>query len=400
MKNKDKRARTLTAVVLAAVLMAAPAFSAFAAGTVVVGGGSGMSSSSFGPGAGSSIDAGGAGVDITGWEYYQPNIPGRVDYFDQAISDPIVQVVEKYSYDQMASDLNALQRRYGDRIHVNVIGTSLDGRNIYEAILGNTDAPHHVLIQGGSHAREYMTPLLMMKQLEYGLAFYDSVSFDGIPLTELLSQVAVHFVPMVNPDGISISQGGEGTIRSQSLRNTMRDCYNYDVSAGRTGLPYETYLIYWKANARGVDINQNFPADWDQVTGATQPSYATYRGDSALSEPESQALANLANSRSWDLSVSYHSMGNLIYWDYPGNRVHDKSYDFAQYAVANTGYTIAGSSGHGGFKDWTQIKDNPIPGVTIEVGSVDCPMPLSQWPEVWSRNKMIWALAAEYAYRH
>ena len=48
----------------------------------------------------------------------------------------------------------------------------------------------------------------------------------------------------------------------------------------------------------------------------------------------------------------------------------------------------------------TQIKDDPIPGVTIETGSVACPLPVSQYVDIWSRNKMVWALVAKYAMEH
>lgn len=119
-----------------------------------------------------------------------------------------------------------------------------------------------------------------------------------------------------------------------------------------------------------------------------------------MSEPETQALAKLVNSRKWSATVSYHSMGNVIYWDYEGNRVRQASGELTALIEASTGYRASGSSGYGGFKDWTQIKEDPIPGVTIETGSVACPLPLSQFDDIWSRNKMVWVLVARYAMEH
>ena len=78
----------------------------------------------------------------------------------------IVRPVEKYSYMEMEQDIRELQAKYGGRMTVNVIGTSADGRNIYEIIVGNVNSGRHVMIQGAIHGREYMTPLLVMKQLE------------------------------------------------------------------------------------------------------------------------------------------------------------------------------------------------------------------------------------------
>lgn len=353
--------------------------------------GPGMSSSnSVGPGIGGMLP------QVT----ESTNTTDGTNAFAGTVTDPIVKVADKYTYDQMSQDIQKLSARYGSHMKVNVIGTSLDGRNLYEIVVGNQNAPKHILIHAGIHAREYMTPLLVMKQLEYGLAFYDSGNYNGTPLSQLFNQVAIHYVPMVNPDGISISQFGESGIRSATLRQQIRECYENDKALGRTSATYERYLLYWKADARGTDLNQNFPADWDQVSSSPKPSYGTYKGTSSLSEPESQALANLAMSRNWALTISYHSMGNLIYWDYAGNKVKETSKALADLMASKTGYRLGGSSGHGGFKDWVQIKDSPIPSVTIEVGSVTCPMPVSEFPAVWQHNKEVWVSAMEFAIQH
>lgn len=329
-----------------------------------------------------------------------PEIPGRVDYFADHVPSPTVNVVEKYSYDQMARDIQRLSERYGNKMQTNVIGTSLDSRNIYEIVLGNPNADKHILIHAGIHAREYMTPLLVMKQLEYGLEFYERGSYEGQPLSNILDKVAIHYVPMVNPDGITLTQFGVNAIRSEELRQSVQQCYQNDLSLGRTGAAFETYLLYWKANARGVDLNHNFPANWELVNSPALPSYATFKGETALSEPESQALVNLTNSRSWAATISYHSMGEVIYWDYGGNQRQAESRALVDLVAASTGYRPSGSSGHGGYKDWTQIKDDPIPGLTIETGSVACPLPLSQYERIWYQNKMVWAAVAKYAMEH
>lgn len=384
---KHKR---LMSGVLAVVMMAAGSLTALADSPVVGPGVGGPSTMTSGPG------MTGPGEETSAI----PEIPGRVDYFAEEVPRPIVAAVERYSYDQMVKDLESLQSRYGANMRTNVIGTSLDGRNLYEVILGNPDAEKHILIHAGIHAREYMTPLLVMKQLEYGLEFYERGSYEGQPLSNTLHHVAVHFVPMANPDGLMLSEFGISAIRSEELRQAIQNCYATDMAQGRTAAAFDRYLMYWKANARGVDLNQNFPANWEQVVTCPNPSYATYRGESALSEPESQALANLVNSRTWAATISYHSMGNIIYWDYAGNQQFERSKELAELVAMNTGYRPAGASGNGGFKDWTQIKENPIAGLTIETGSVACPLPLSEYEKIWYQNKMVWAAVAKYVMEH
>lgn len=313
----------------------------------------------------------------------------------------VVTVTDRYSYDDMVQDIQLLQQNYQGKFRANVVGTSHDGRNIYELIVGNENAPRHILIQGGIHAREYMTPLLMMRQIETALANYDSGVYDGMSLSDMFNQVALHFIPMSNPDGIALSEFGLGAIRSETLKQAVLTCYAQDTAQGRTSQPMDLYLQRWKANAAGVDLNQNFPANWENIqTTATSISYTGYKGAAPLSEPESQTLAAMADRYPWSATISYHSMGNIIYWDTSINKARDASLALARTVSSVTGYPLDGSDGRGGFKDWMQSKENPVPGITIEVGSVTCPMPVSEYWPVWSRNKAVWVQAMAYVIKN
>ncbi len=341
----------------------------------------------------------GPGVNLEGEKEQQAQ--SGSDYTSMTVENPVVQPVEKYSYEQMKTDLEALQKRYGTaHMKVNTIGTSADGRNIYEIVVGNQSAGRHVLIQGAMHAREYMNPLLIMKQVEDALAFYDTGSYNGRKLSDLLNQVAVHFVPMTNPDGVALSQFGLEAIGSADLKERIQSCYASDLAAGRTTLDFDTYLTRWKANARGVDLNYNFDARWSSLSdGWMLPSYTAYKGIGPVSEPETQALVNLMNNGlTWKGAISYHSMGNVIYWDIEGNKEKAKSQHLAQLVSAATGgYQMLYSGGGGGFKDWLQLKDNAVPNVTVETGKAECPMPLSEFENVWKENRSGWALLADFA---
>ncbi|MDO5416102.1 MAG: M14 family zinc carboxypeptidase [Lachnospiraceae bacterium] len=315
-------------------------------------------------------------------------------------NDPIVVTTEKYSYDQMVNDMNRLKQRYGNRIRVNGIGTSLDGRTIFDCIVGNPSASKHILVQGGIHGREYLNPMLIMQQMEMALANYDSGSIKGQSLSGLFQQVAIHFVPMSNPDGVSISQFGFEGIRSQELKDIISTSYVMDTAAGRTTADLGTYLSKWKANGRGVDLNLNFDALWNDVYTAEFPSYSGYKGTAPGSEPEAQALMNLYNNPSypWKAVVNYHSMGDVIYWDILGNKVQPESSELANLMSAVTGgYRILPSEGGGGFKDWIQLGGRPVPSVTLETGKVACPIPLSEYGTIWSQNRITWAVAMEWA---
>lgn len=321
----------------------------------------------------------------------------NIQIFD-VTDNPIVQTVEKYSYDQMVQDITLLKQRYSNYMQVNTIGTSLDGRAMYDCIIGNPAAPRHILIQGGIHGREYLNPMLMMQQMEMALANYSTGSFHNMPLSDMFSQVAVHFVPMTNPDGITISQFGTDGIRSQQLKDAIGTCYVMDTAAGRTTADPGTYLSRWKANAQGVDLNLNFDALWSDVYSTEFPSYSGYKGTAPGTEPETQAMMNLYNSQyPWKAVIHYHSMGDVIYWDILGNKVQEESSQLAHLMSAVTGgYSILPSEGGGGYKDWIQLSSNPVPSVTLETGKISCPMPLSEYAAIWTQNRLTWAYAMEW----
>ena len=322
-------------------------------------------------------------------------------FYNQTLSDPIVKPVDKYSYGQMEQDIYLLTQRYPGRISLNVIGQSADGRNIYDVVVGNPQASKKILIQGAIHAREYIVVPLIMQQIEYLLAGYDSGTYQNQPLSSILNQVAIHFVPMANPDGVMLSQFGESGINSEQLRQTIQAAYALDTAEGRTSLDYDQYLTRWKANARGVDLNYNFDAQWDDINPElTHASSNGYKGTNPLSEPEAQALAGLVQSNSFSAVISYHAMGRVIYWDTEGNQKAAESYDMAlNVSAATGGYSVLSSKGVGGLKDWVQ-GSLAIPGVTIEVGRSTCPVAFSEYPAIWEQNKAVPALLASYVLTH
>ena len=130
--------------------------------------------------------------------------------------------------------------------------------------------------------REYINPYLVMEQLEQMLECYECGSFHGRSYRELLDGVAVHIVPMVNPDGIAVSQFGEGGLRSPELVQVLQACYAYDTASGRTKSSYAGYLARWKANAHGTDLNKNFITGFGSDAKTLLPSYAGYPGAAPL----------------------------------------------------------------------------------------------------------------------
>ena len=323
---------------------------------------------------------------------------GTVNFTAMEVPDPIVKVPDMYTYDFMVHDIEELRKAYPEHMTVRSIGQSHDGREIYEVMIGNRNARNHVLIPAAIHGREYITTNLVMKQIEYALCYYDTGGWDGKLLSDMFEETCLHFVPMADPDGVSISQFGLEGIRSEELRKGIEECYANDVAAGKTSDTFENYLKRWKANARGVNLNQNFNANWETGKGsATAPSYSYYGGPYPESENETKALASLFKCRSYKAVINYHSMGEVIYWDLDGNKVREKSRFLANNVSALTGYTLLYSGEGAGFKDYVQLFGTGTPAVTVEVGKGTAPVPSSQMSEIWAENKFVWLYAMKYA---
>ncbi|MCR4597012.1 MAG: hypothetical protein K5673_09540 [Lachnospiraceae bacterium] len=337
-----------------------------------------------------------------------------------------------YTYDDMVEDLKKLASDYPDRLSYEVIGKSVDGRDIYAVTLGNPDAEGHVMGQATIHGREYMNTQLMMRLIEYYCYYYDDGTYSDVTYRDLFEKTAFHIVPMANPDGVTISQFGVDGLNDTSLIQGLMDSYDMDkpnlcyeqnsngdynwadhykepdfdleTSDNPTEITFEEYLTQWKANAHGVDLNNNFDAGWDGIELKTWRSYGSFKGDSAVSEPETQALVDYAGRYDYLCFMSYHSMGQLIYYDVNGNTAENSARslelaetfeDHIKYKPVNTnkGYNV----NLGGFGDWIQLSLNK-PSVTIESGKKPCPLDISEFTAIWLRHRESWAMLAHKFY--
>jgi g-D-glutamyl-meso-diaminopimelate peptidase len=187
---------------------------------------------------------------------------------------------------------------------------------------------------------------------------------------------------MVNPDGVNlVLQGPPTTIRNEIL--TINE--GSDEFTG------------WKANLRGVDLNNQYPANWHVEKKRKEPKSPASRdfpGEEPLSEPEAIALAELAKTRQFDRVIAFHSQGKEFYWGYEGLEPIE-SREIALEFEKLSGYkAIQNVDSHAGYKDWF-IQTFRKPGFTIEVGKGINPLPLSQFDEIYEEVLGIF-LAALY----
>ena len=293
--------------------------------------------------------------------------------------------VGTYTYDQMQVDLNILKANY-PQMQMDVLGTTADQRQLYHVIVGNPAAPHQILVHGGIHAREYIGSQVVMREIVALLEMQqNNWLYHGQSIAALLQNTCIHFVPMVNPDGITLVQGGVDALNTDAAKTMVMN-----IAAQDKATNLAAYLRKWKNNISGVNLNRNFDAFWQEATPkVNHPSNMFYKGTGPESEIESKVLANLCRQIMPDYTISYHTQGRVIYWYFgeTGNYKAGGQY-LAQVVHQNTGYEISNTwsqNDAAGFKDWA-VQKLDIPSVTIELGRGTSPVEESQINQMWTEN--------------
>lgn len=293
--------------------------------------------------------------------------------------------VGTYTYQEMQVDLNSLKATY-PQMQMDVLGNTIDGRQLYHVVVGNPSAPHKILVHGGIHAREYISSQVVMREIVALLEMQqNNWLYHGQSVATLLQNTCIHFVPMVNPDGITLVQGGIDALNTQAAKTMVMS-----MAAQDQVTDLATYLRKWKNNINGVNLNRNFDAFWQEATPKVDhPSNMFYKGTGPESEAESKALANLCRQLMPDYTISYHTQGRVIYWYFgeTGNYKAKGQY-LANVVHQNTGYTISDTwsqTDAAGFKDWA-VQKLDIPSVTIELGRGTSPVDESQISQMWTEN--------------
>ncbi|WP_088072620.1 M14 family metallopeptidase [Gottfriedia luciferensis] len=327
-------------------------------------------------------------IDSIYYSYYVVKIGGTTGLIPQSdISLKTYNYVDPngdYSYDELSADLQELNAWYPSFTKVEIIGKSVDGRNLYAFKLGTGKS--EIFINGSHHAREHMTTNVIMEMLDqYASAYEKNTKINGFDVRKTLSQTSIYFVPMVNPDGVMLVQKGASSAKNPSqVIKLNKGSKNFKA---------------WKANVRGVDLNRQYPAGWNTLSGnKLQPGPDNHKGKKPLSEPEVKALYDFTNRHNFKNTVSYHSSGNIIFWHYnqTGSQMtRDKA--IATKLSKQTGYSLVPpkKGGGGGYKDW-YVLAKKRPGFTIEISPYvgNRPVPNSYFSSIMKKNLPIGLILA------
>ena len=183
---------------------------------------------------------------------------------------------------------DAAERRPGV-VRAEPIGVSGGGHTLWAVHVAAPDAPvtREVLVVAGLHALEWIGS-------DVAMALIDEFAARPIP------GVSLTVVPFANPDGrLRVEADLDAGIRDRYRRGTRR----------------------------GGDLNRDGPSNreakaaWRHLLPAR---YSTSPGP--LSQPETQAIAALAERRSYDAVASLHAFGGYLYHPWAGRWKHPENW--------------------------------------------------------------------------
>ena len=274
-------------------------------------------------------------------------------------------VAKEYDYYERKRVINTLCEKYKFLKH-SIIGKSCSGKGIDILKIGSGE--NYAILVAGVHGSERITStLLLMFVEELCCAIKRGTYMGEIDVFKALRGRGVIFLPCLNPDGCDISLLGKKACgeNAPKIESLCRGDFEH-----------------WNANLRGVDLNHNFDAGWEELhkmereLGIIGPAPTRFGGYKPHSEPETVALAELCMRENIRSTMALHSQGEVIYWDY-GTKTPAKSRKMAEILATSSGYAldvpISIATG-GGFKDWF-IDKFRRPGFTVEVGVGKNPLP-------------------------
>ncbi|MCY7486829.1 M14 family metallopeptidase [Paenibacillus alvei] len=297
-------------------------------------------------------------------------IPGQLMLIPFEYSTQWERKTAEYGYAQMMRDIGQLQNSHSF-IRVEQIGNSVMGKPIPAIIIGKGTVPVHA--NGSVHANEWITSALLMQFVEdYARAYDSGEAWNGWDALAAFERTTLWMVPMSNPDGVELVQ--EGISPEHPLYASIMEWNQGSRKFQR-----------WKANIRGIDLNDQFPAYWEEEQarrGVYAPAPLNYGGTRPLTEPEAIALAELSERIPFEMALSFHTQGQEIYWNYRDYEPDDAC-SWAERFQRASGYRAVKLSGSdAGYKDWF-IQRYRKPGFTIEVGNGVSPLPLDDFDAMY-----------------
>lgn len=208
------------------------------------------------------------------------------EMMDQAMKDTVPTAdpfFSKYQrYDDIKAKVQQIASSFPGAVFIPSIGQTVEKRDIFGISLGGGTTPvATIYLQGGIHAREWISPATTMFILNSLTTSEDAKA--------LLEKLQVVVVPLLNADGYEFSHTNDRMWRKNRVVNSGSSCM-------------------------GVDLNRNWGDHWGGPGSGATPCTETYRGTKAFSELESAAVRDFWAAKQTPPAafIDFHSYGQLM----------------------------------------------------------------------------------------
>ncbi|XP_011690613.1 PREDICTED: zinc carboxypeptidase isoform X2 [Wasmannia auropunctata] len=196
-----------------------------------------------------------------------------------------------HTLEEIYKNLDDLAKQYPDKIQVIVGGRSYEGRQIKGVKVSFKSNNPGIFIEGGIHAREWISPATVMYIL------HQLLTSEDLDVRDLAESHDWYIFPSFNPDGYAYTH-----TRNRLWRKTRK--------------PYGLCV--------GADANRNWSYKWVSKGFTAFPCSEIYAGSKPFSEIETKSMSEYIKSISdkFYAYISFHSYSQLLMYPYGYTKEH------------------------------------------------------------------------------
>ncbi|XP_043285895.1 zinc carboxypeptidase-like [Venturia canescens] len=207
-----------------------------------------------------------------------------------------------HTLEEINAYLHKVAEDHPDKVEVVYAGKTYEKRDIVGVKVSFKQNNPGVFIEGGIHAREWISPATVTYLLN------ELLTSQNPEIRQMAESNDWYIFPVLNPDGFVYTHTKNRLWRKS--RQPFRVC-------------------------NGVDLNRNWGYKWMHGGASSNPCSETYAGTSAFSSVETATMSKYITSVSDKIYafISFHSYSQLLLFPYGHTREHLDNYD-EMYGVA------------------------------------------------------------------
>lgn len=201
-----------------------------------------------------------------------------------------------FNYNALQEHIEKIEESF-DFVSIASIGKGWCKRNIYSLSIG--DGESSVLFLADFSDTAGITSEILLTFFErLCVAYKNDLKISAVKIRSILREQKIVIVPITNPDGLEIScSDGENAL-----------CYK-----GLVQRAADNNFSEWISNARGVEINKNFPYRFSDTKSIMKNSSAFgYKGPFEASELETQAIISFCKDIHPKYTITLSCSGEYI----------------------------------------------------------------------------------------